>query len=204
MNRYKNYMFSLGFIVLILLLWGVQESGKTNSKEDSSFKPGVYTINDLQILDTKTNSIIEIGMSLEKVRELLGKESEIDFKGIYHFSGLNVFFRNNKAVALMVNAGENIVNRYISNRGVGLSTGLDSVLEKYGETEVEDLYDNYTINYIGKLNGNQLTTNTENDPKWGTENQDRIYVINFTFFNNKNKTVSGIFISDHTFAYKMK
>jgi hypothetical protein len=65
MNRYKNYMFSFSFILLILLLWGVQESSKTTNIKESSFTPGVYTINDLQILDTKTNSIIEIGMSLE-------------------------------------------------------------------------------------------------------------------------------------------
>jgi hypothetical protein len=62
------------------------------------------------VLDTKTNSIIAIGMSIEKVRDLIGKETEIDDRAIYHFSGLNVFFRNNKAASLMIYSGENAEN----------------------------------------------------------------------------------------------
>jgi hypothetical protein len=93
---------------------------------------------------------------------------------------------------------------YLTNRAVGLPTSLDSVLEKYGKTEIKDLYGGYTISYIGKLNGKQLTTNTENDILWNTEDQDKIYVINFAFFNNKQKTVSSISISDHAFSFTMR
>ncbi|KRF22535.1 hypothetical protein [Paenibacillus sp. Soil787] len=197
-------LYSINILVLLFLILSSVPFQQTDSNKNLKYKPGEYTLEDLKVHDTKTNKIISIGMSKTEVTNLLGQEKEINFRKIYYYDGLKVYYRDDKVAGLMVLAGDNIDNRYQTYRGVGLTSTMQDVMDRYGETKVEELFGSYSATYQGKLDGTILKTNSNNDPLWLLTNQERIYVISFGFFNNSNKSVSGIYISDHTFAYSGK
>lgn len=199
-----NYLFTFNFVILVLLLLFFNTKDEKLNNNRSAYKPGIYTVDDLSITDKKTNSNLFIGMQKEEVTNLIGHENEIDFRGIHNYGGLRIFYRDNKVAGLMVEASYNQENRFQTIRGVDLTTTLDEVMERYGKTDILDNFGSYAITYSGKLNGTSLSTNTENDPLWNTKDQEKIYVMSFGFFNNENKSVSGIYISDHRFAYSGK
>jgi hypothetical protein len=200
MNR-KKYFYTV-IIILFLFCLGFLINDRVFTKNvDDKYQAGIYTIVDLEVIDTKTNNRIRVGMTKEKVTDLFGQESEIDFRNIYNFDGLRVYFRDNKVAAMMVQASDNITKRFITRRDVGLGTEMKIVLDSYGEAKVEDVFGSYSITYIGKLDGTKFMTNENNDPEWLIKEQDKIYLISFSFFNNINKTLSDIIISDHKFAY---
>jgi hypothetical protein len=170
MNK-KKYFYSVIIILsLFCLVFLINERVFTNNKVDQ-YKSGVYTIDDLEVTDIKTNNTISIGMTRDKVTDLFGQESEIDFRNIYNFDGLKVYFRDNKVAAIMVQASDNITKRYITVRDVGLGTEMTTVIDRYGEVKVEDVFGSYAITYIGKLDGKKLMTNENNDTGWLTQEQ---------------------------------
>lgn len=175
--------------------------------EVDTYKSGTYSIMDLEVTDTKTNSTIRIGMTKDQLTETLGQENEVLINNMYNFDGLHVFFRDNKVSAMMVSASENISNRFITNRGVGLGTTLSDVLERYGEEEVKESYGAYTLVYnLGELNGkkfNKIDYNDLDDLERIQQNREKIYIISFVFFDNNNKTISDFLITDHKYAYSM-
>jgi hypothetical protein len=192
------FLVSIGFLLYQRFL---------SSNEVDTYKPGVYTIKDLEVTDTKTNSIFRIGMTKDELTEILGQETEILINNMYNFDGLHVFFRDNKVAAMMVNASDNISNRFITHRGVGLGTALTDVFERYGEEEINESYGAYTLAYnLGELNKkkfNKIDYNDLDDLDRIEQNRENIYIISLSFFDNDNKTLSHFFITDHMFAYSM-
>lgn len=203
----KPIIYSILILILLVSIGFLIYQSFLSTNEDGTYKPGVYTIKDLEVTDTKTNSIIRIGMTKDELTEILGQETEILINKMYNFDGLHVFFRDNKVAAMMVNASDNKSNRFITHRDVGLGTVLTDVFERYGEEEINESYGAYTLAYnLGELKGkkfNKMDYSNLEDLHRMEKNREKMYIISLSFFDNDNKTLSLFFITDHMFAYSM-
>jgi hypothetical protein len=141
---YSRVLAAPGFLIQMIPYLQVHENHRQiNIKQRSNegagaYRPGVYTIKDLEVTDTKSNSIIRIGMTKEELTDILGQETEVLMNGMYNFEGLHVFFRDSKVAGLVVYASDNTSNRFMTHRNVGLGTSLADVVERYGEEEINE------------------------------------------------------------------
>ncbi|MED5016754.1 hypothetical protein P9847_05480 [Paenibacillus chibensis] len=207
MKKRKTYLYSSAIFIILFGFGLLLNDTASNSSTEEKYTPGVYTIHDLAVEDTQTNHMIKIGMTKEDVTNLLGKETEIQYHHVYNFNGLRVYFKDNKVAAIMIDASENITNRYKTTRGVGLGTELSKVLERYGEEEVRNEFDNYFVTYMmGNQKGKKLiqTDKSDVDAYFSyIQHPDQIYLISFAFFDNDHRTLWSVMISDYMTSSSM-
>ena len=201
----KKSLYSINIALLFLiLLTGSSCSKLSGEPPKETFQPGVYTMDDLKIIDTKQNVTISLGMKKSEVTELLGQETEIGFKNIYNYNGLEIYYRDNVVAVLMVKAGDNVDKRYVTARGLALGTSLNEAVEKYGDVEIDNSYGAFFITYVGRRVDNQIiTTNEAGNPTGNDDEESEWYVLSFSFFDNSNRTMSNILISDKQFSMNM-
>lgn len=173
----------------------VSWDGETGAIQVSN-RPKEFTMDDWAIRDTSTGSIIRLGMTREEVEKQLGEHTdEIDFRKIFIYNGLEIFYRDNKVAGLMINASNNLTNRFQTNRAIGLGSSLKDVMSRYGNGWLESQYHSITYKFMNE-NG-KLRKMVDGDR---IEDFTTVYVISVLYFDNPNKTASMILLGDFNFA----
>lgn len=158
--------------------------------------PGEFTMEDLSIKDALTGIVISLGMSREEVDNKLSVEPEVDFRGLYDYDGLQICYRDNKVVGLIVSASDNVTNRYRTNREIGIGSSKSLVYEQYGNARGDENADSSTYFF---LNENGSLKKVQSMELWKTEGTH--YSLGVNYFDNTNRTVSLLVMGDHIFHY---
>lgn len=162
--------------------------------------PGELTLDDLGIADAVTGAEIQLGMTREDVEKQLGEPID-EFVGRYNYDGLQVYYRDGKAVGFIINASDNETDRFKTTRGIGLGTPYRDVLSQYGsprgqESTYGDFYDSSII-YLFKDEEGILEKLTSRLEPWDTS---KVYYLSMNVFNNGNRTIGFLLIGDKQFA----
>lgn len=179
-------------LVTVLLVALVGCSKEVASPKDYKFKAGKFTDQDLTFYDLKTKKIISYGMSKSDLEEILGAPTQTgSFPKIDIYDGLNVKFRDDQLVGMVVNDSD----RFVTMRDIAIGDSREQVEEVYGEAsnEANDL------NYIIYKKGSKFIYPYEVNDSTETTG---VYYISFTF--DYDDEVSMIFISDYDFAVNLK
>ena len=93
---------------------------------------------DLGFVDTESGALLKIGMSSEDVEKLIGAPRTVDRDGFRIYSGIVIKYDDNGNASQMIVAagnmeGDDNPNRFVSPRGVKLSTTLDEFKSVYGD-----------------------------------------------------------------------
>ncbi|MCR2803510.1 copper amine oxidase N-terminal domain-containing protein [Paenibacillus soyae] len=159
--------------------------------------PGEFSMEDLSIKDELTGTVITLGMSKEEVESKLSAEPDINMVGLHNYDGLQIFYRDNQVVGMVVSADNNETNRYRTNRDIGIGFAKDHVYRKYGNAVGDE--DGEGAAYILQSKNSELKKVPSILP-WEIKGSSD-YVLSFSFFDNTNQTVQFISIGDHIFTY---
>lgn len=100
-----------------------------------------FDTEDLGFVDTMSGALLKIGMSIDEVESIIGQPREID--GEYRTYDGIVFQYNNdsKVIKIIVSVGNieqtDSPTRYVSPRGIKLSSTLDDFKSTYGDEYID-------------------------------------------------------------------
>ncbi|QMV42995.1 hypothetical protein FPL14_18760 [Cohnella cholangitidis] len=159
-----------------------------------------FTMWDLSVQADGGKGRVAIGMSKTSVDKLLGDPGTRDgFAGkFYVYEGAEVYYRNKKAVAILIRLDEDFTKIYRTPRGLGLLTDFEGLVKLYGQpTHVSDKIIDYS--FYKKKDG--LGKMTETTSPLEIPPIDQRYYMSFILTDDESKLISYILISDHEFAY---
>ena len=113
---------------------GVTVDVQERSGEDSH----KFETEDLGFVDTLTGASIKLGMTADEVEGLLGAPRETDAQNYRVYSGLVVQYNNDNIAKKIIVASGNFIDgedtsRFVTPRGLKISTSLDVFKKIYGE-----------------------------------------------------------------------
>ncbi|MDQ6423222.1 copper amine oxidase N-terminal domain-containing protein [Paenibacillus sp. LHD-117] len=165
--------------------------------------PGEFTVEDLHVKDSVTGATFALGMTKEEVEAILG-EPDDEFLGRYMYEGLEVYYRENKAAGFIIDAGDNLTNRFRTNRDIGLGNPKNDVFEAYGNGGVDEKINTVSYVFQNESSGQLKKLEPMAFAKPGEVDMDSIYVLSILFWDNQYETTSFILIGDHRFATTTK
>jgi hypothetical protein len=202
-------------IFSVIILLSISSCGKDNiekpsdatdpalvisSPEPKKEDENVFTANGLSIIDSKSNQYILLGMNKEDVDKLLGEQQNKDFRNVYEYQGLEVFYRDNKVAGLIISASINLTNRFKTSNQISLGKSRDDILKAYGDYTKGS--SGKMINYAYEYKDNSLTKLNE-FPKNNEANiSKKLYCVSYLLFDNGK--VNMILISDYEYAVSGK
>lgn len=126
----KKWLFMFTLLVSVVFAFS-----SADCEENQAYKPGVFTKDDLSLVDSTNHTIIKYGMERAQAEKSLGPsqgKDELPEADIY--KNIAIFYRNNQtAVALMVNFSTGQTVPYTTWRGIGYGSNLNDVEAKYGK-----------------------------------------------------------------------
>lgn len=168
-----------------------------SQKEDNA---NIFSSYGLSIYDSISDNYISLGMKKEEVDKLLGTEESKDFKNLYNYQGLELFYRDNKVAGLVINASKNETGRFKTSKNLGLGSTKADIISIYGES-IEKNSNKY-LTYFFEKNDNSLVKLKETPKDTEASATKNIYCISYSLFGSGK--VSMILIGDYQYAMNMK
>lgn len=168
---------------------------------------------DLGFVDTTTGAIIKIGMTVDEVESLIGLPKAVDSMNARIYNGIVVIYGDDGTVEQLVVAAGNmdesdIPDKFVTPRGVKLSTTLDEFKSVYGDeysvpgnTDASnaDVSSSATtaVRYYAR-NGNDFTYLGQNYTAENKPENDSDLVTQMFLFSNETQAVTAISIKTGT------
>lgn len=183
---------------------------------DENVKPGTFVLRDLSVYDNVSKEYISIGMSREQIEESLGMEGFTfgNDKASYHYKGLKVLYRDNKAAGLTITKYNNIeelrerakneenveINngKYVTARGIGLDCKKNDVVNIYGESG-NGTGSNILIYFLQKIGDSIEILPPIGEPQ--PQNKNDQYYLSFCFSMDNQEKAEFIQIGDYEFTF---
>jgi hypothetical protein len=175
-------------------------SNNISTQMSSSKNTNASTADELSIFDSVSKNFISLGMAKEEVDKLLGVQEKKDFKNMYNYHGLEVFYRNDKVAGLIINASQNETGRFKTNKKIGLGSSNDDVIKAHGDS-IEKNGDRY-LTYFYEKKENSLVKVDELPKNTETSATENLYCFSYLLFENGK--VSMILIGDYQYPINMK
>ncbi|TFE23658.1 hypothetical protein [Cohnella luojiensis] len=174
-----------------------------NSLAGLPSKPKPFAMWDLSVQSGNGKSRVAIGMSKSAVDKHLGiPESYDGFGGKWYvYNGVEVFYRNKKAVAIRISLGEDYTEIYRTPRGLGLLSNVAKLIKLYGQPTSRSENSMEYIFYkskTGLIKMPRILGPLEKRPP-----AEQTYVISITKTNDGNELIDYLLISDYKFAYAL-
>ncbi|CAN7314144.1 hypothetical protein [Paenibacillus sp. LjRoot56] len=185
-------------VILVLFSLLLSSCSTGSEKVLQKQEPGIFYKSYLQVQELTTNVKVSFDMSKEQVDEILGKSDKKNFLGIYSYEGLEVFYRNNKVVGLLLSLDKQTTKKFLTSRGIGLGSMFEDVKKKYGESVIDK---NNNITYIfEEVNGKYVIRKSKSE----VIEPSNTYVISMNANNGLDKGITTLHIFDYKFAYETK
>lgn len=110
------------------------EETASQSKETEINNKSSLNNDNLTVNDTILKSVISLGMEKNDVDKLLGLQEKKDFRNVYNYQGLEVFYRDNKVAGLTIKASLNETDRFKTFKKIGLGNSKDDIIKAYGDS----------------------------------------------------------------------
>jgi hypothetical protein len=176
------------------------KNNATKVEVDQVESHNTLTTDDLKIYDAETKKSINLSMTKNEVDKILGLQDKKDFKNMYNYNGLEVFYRDNKVAGLVIKASSNTTNRFKTVKSIGLGSKSGEITKLYGDSVEKN--NNKYLTYIFEKKDNGLRKIEKAIKNTDVQETENLYCMSYLLFENN--TVSMIVIGDYQYAINMK
>jgi len=136
-------------LILLLVFFGIKYSSNSNEAKQTNSQPGAATSQQSNVKTDLSLGGLELGLSIDDMRKLLGKEKEskaMDTPGYtrYYYDDIWVVVHDGKISALESNS-----SKVVTKRGMAQGSKISDVINAYGQASAtseyggKDLYEYY-------------------------------------------------------------